>query len=139
MGLSAKSGPRVDFLRVQGPFCKISEIIFQLIISWTGSTRGGPGPGRAVHHGPTVAWTEGTKAQRCAHRSMASGHSSHGSSSAGAEQREGSTGNSARASLGLRCRCGDPTTTGKRRRRESLATAALVLREREKSEMGEVW
>jgi hypothetical protein len=28
-GLSAKSarpGPRVDFLRVQGPFCKISEI-----------------------------------------------------------------------------------------------------------------
>jgi hypothetical protein len=25
-GLSAKSGPRVDFPRVQGPFCKISEI-----------------------------------------------------------------------------------------------------------------
>jgi hypothetical protein len=25
-GLSAKSGPWVDFLRVQGPFCKISKI-----------------------------------------------------------------------------------------------------------------
>jgi hypothetical protein len=25
-GLSAKYGPQVDFLRVQGPFCKISEI-----------------------------------------------------------------------------------------------------------------
>jgi hypothetical protein len=35
----------------------------------------GPGPGRAVHRGPTVVWTDGTGAQRRAHRSMASGHS----------------------------------------------------------------
>jgi hypothetical protein len=46
-----------------------------MVIPWTESTRGGPGPGRAVHCGPTVVWTEGTKARQRAHRSMASGHS----------------------------------------------------------------
>jgi hypothetical protein len=49
--------------------------MLQRIISWTESTRDGPGPGRAVHRGWTVARTEGTGARRCAHRSMASGHS----------------------------------------------------------------
>jgi hypothetical protein len=44
-------------------------------MSWTGSTRDGPGPGCMVHHGLTVAQTEGTGARRCAHRSMASCHS----------------------------------------------------------------
>jgi hypothetical protein len=62
----------------------------------------------------------------------------HGRSPVGAQQREGSTGNSARASSGLGRRCGDRATAGKQRRRESSATAALVLRKRGKSEMGEV-
>jgi hypothetical protein len=62
----------------------------------------------------------------------------HRSSPAGAQQREGSTGNSARASQGLGRRCGDRATAGKQRRRESLVTAAPVLRKRGKSEMGEV-
>jgi hypothetical protein len=44
-------------------------------MAWTGSTRDEPGPGRAVHRGPTMARTEGTGAWRRAHVSMASGHS----------------------------------------------------------------
>jgi hypothetical protein len=70
-GLSAKlakSGPRVDFTKVQGPLCKISEIIritnyFPMVnpvhrvhARWTGASR-------AVHRGPTVARTEGTAAR----------------------------------------------------------------------------
>jgi hypothetical protein len=62
---SARSGPRVDFTRLQGPVCKISEIIritnyfptvnpvHRVHTQWTGA-------GRAVHRGPTVARTEGT-------------------------------------------------------------------------------
>jgi hypothetical protein len=62
---SAKSGPRVDFTIVQGPLCKISEIIrvtnyfptvnavHRVHARWTED-------GRAVHRGPTVARTEGT-------------------------------------------------------------------------------
>jgi hypothetical protein len=65
---SAKSGPQVDFIKVQGPLCKISEIIritnyfptvnpmHQVHAWWTGA-------GRAVHRGPTVAQTEGTTAR----------------------------------------------------------------------------
>jgi hypothetical protein len=64
---SAKSGPQVDFTKVQGLLCKISEIIritnyFPMVnpvhrvhARWTEA-------GRAVHRGPTVAWTEGTTA-----------------------------------------------------------------------------
>jgi hypothetical protein len=64
---SAKSGPRVNFTKVQGPLCKISEIIrittyfptvnpvHQVHAWWTGA-------GRAVHHGPTVARTDGMAA-----------------------------------------------------------------------------
>jgi hypothetical protein len=44
-------------------------------MSWTGSTRDGLGPGRAVHHGPTVVRIEGTGARWRSHRSMASDHS----------------------------------------------------------------
>jgi hypothetical protein len=70
-GLSAKSAKsrlRVDFTKVQGPLCKISEIIritnyfptvnpmHRVHARWTGA-------GRAVHHGPTVARTEGTAAR----------------------------------------------------------------------------
>jgi hypothetical protein len=65
---SAKSGPRVNFTRVQGPLCKISEIIritnyfptvnpvHRVHARWTGA-------GRVVHRGPTVARTEGTAAR----------------------------------------------------------------------------
>ncbi len=65
---SAKSGPRVDFTKVQGPLCKISKIIritnyfptvnpvHRVHAQWTGA-------GRAVHRGPTVARTEGTAAR----------------------------------------------------------------------------
>jgi hypothetical protein len=70
-GLSAKlakSGPRVDFTEVQGPLCKISEIIritnyfpmvnpvHQVHVRWTRASR-------AVHRGPTVVRTEGTAAR----------------------------------------------------------------------------
>jgi hypothetical protein len=65
---SARSGPRVHFTRVQGPLYKISEItrimnyfptvnpVHRIHARWTGA-------GRAVHHGPTVARTEGTAAR----------------------------------------------------------------------------
>jgi hypothetical protein len=65
---SARSGPRVDFTRVQGPLCKIFEItritnyfstvnpVHRVHARWTGA-------GRAVHRGPTVARTEGTTAR----------------------------------------------------------------------------
>jgi hypothetical protein len=74
-GLSAKlakSGPRVDFTKVQGPLCKISKIIqitnyFPMVnpvhrvhARWTGA-------GQAVHRGPTVARTEGTAARSPEH------------------------------------------------------------------------
>jgi hypothetical protein len=70
-GLSEKfvrSGPRVDFTRVQGSLCKISEItritnyfptvnpVHRVHARWTGA-------GRAVHRGPTVVRTEGTAAR----------------------------------------------------------------------------
>jgi hypothetical protein len=65
---SAKSGPRVDFTKLQGPLCKISEIIritnyfstvnlvHRVHARWTGV-------GRVVHRGPTVARTEDTVAR----------------------------------------------------------------------------
>jgi hypothetical protein len=65
---SAKSGPQVDFTKVQGPLCKISEIIritnyfptvnpvHRVHARWTRA-------GRAVHRGPTMARTEGTVAR----------------------------------------------------------------------------
>jgi hypothetical protein len=56
---SAKSGPRVDFPKVQGPLCKISEIsgitnYFLTDNLWTGRAH-------SVHHGPTPARTTGTE------------------------------------------------------------------------------
>jgi hypothetical protein len=57
---SAKSGPRADFPKVQGPLCKISEIsgitnYFLTNNSWTGRAR-------LVHRGSTPARTTGTAA-----------------------------------------------------------------------------
>jgi hypothetical protein len=65
---SAKSGPRVDFPKVQGPLCKISDIseitnYFLVDNSWTGSTSPWTGRARSVHSGPTLARTTGTAAQ----------------------------------------------------------------------------
>jgi hypothetical protein len=89
--------------------------------------RDGPGPGRAVHRGPMVAWTEGIGAWRHTNRSLAPGTPEHKSSPAGAQQREGNMGNPAQASLGLGRRHGDWATTGKWQWRESLAMEVLGL------------
>jgi hypothetical protein len=65
---SAKSGPQVDFIKVQGPLCKIFEIIrithyfptvnpmHRVHARWTGA-------GQAVHRGPMIARTEGLAAR----------------------------------------------------------------------------
>jgi hypothetical protein len=65
---SAKSGPRVDFTGVQGPLCKISEIIritnyFPTVNPVHRVHARWATVGRAVHRGPTVARTEGTAAR----------------------------------------------------------------------------
>jgi hypothetical protein len=65
---SAKSGPRVDFPKVQGPLCRISEIseimnYFLTDNSWTGSTSPWTSQARSVHRGPTPARTTGTAAR----------------------------------------------------------------------------
>jgi hypothetical protein len=88
---SAKSGPRVDFTKVQGPLCKISKIIrimnyFPTVNPVNRVHTWWIGACRAVHRGPTVARTEGT--------------------AAGTQNREGSTGNSAQVSPELGRRCG---------------------------------
>jgi hypothetical protein len=67
-GLSAKlakSGPRVDFPKVQGPLCKISEITNYFLTDnlWTGSTSPWTGRARSVHRGLTPARTTGTTAR----------------------------------------------------------------------------
>jgi hypothetical protein len=70
-GLSAKlakSGPWVDFPKVQGPLCKISEISeitnhFLTDNSWTGSTSPRTGRAHSVHRGPTPARITGTAAR----------------------------------------------------------------------------
>jgi hypothetical protein len=65
---SAKSRPRVDFPKVQGPLCKISEIseitnYFLTDNLWTGSTSPWTGRARSVHRGPTSVRTTGTAAR----------------------------------------------------------------------------
>jgi hypothetical protein len=64
---SAKSGPRVDFPKVQGPLCKISEIsgitnYFLMDNSWTGFTSPWTGRARSVRCGLTPVRTMGTAA-----------------------------------------------------------------------------
>jgi hypothetical protein len=65
---SAKSGPWVDFPKVRGPLCKISEIsgimnYFLTDNSWTGSISPWTGRARSVRRGPTPARTTGTAAR----------------------------------------------------------------------------
>jgi hypothetical protein len=65
---SAKSRPRVDFPKVQGPLCKISKIskVMNYFLTdnlWTGSTSPWTGRARSVHRGPTPARTTGTAAR----------------------------------------------------------------------------
>jgi hypothetical protein len=111
---SAKSGPRVDFPKVQGPLCMISKIsritnYFLMDNSWTGSTSPWTGRARSVHRGPTPAWTTGTAAAPV-----------RKSSPAQAQNGEGGTGSSIRASPGLERRRGGRATT-----MQSGETAAL--------------
>jgi hypothetical protein len=143
-GLSAKSArsePRVDFTRVQGPLCKISEItritnyfptvnpVHRVHARWTEA-------GRAVHRGPTVARTEGTVARspklglrpvRCAkaHRR-------------GRKRGRGAQG----ARLGPHRSSGGTVATGRRRcrtgRRRRSVRGLLRLGEGKKKERGEV-
>jgi hypothetical protein len=84
-----------------------------------------------------VARTEGTGVWRHAHRSLAGPPATpeHGSSSAGAQQRERNTGNSARASPGLGRRCGDGREMEEERKFGN--SGARASKEGE-SEMGEV-
>jgi hypothetical protein len=64
---SAKSGPWVDFTKVQGPFARFPKYpgitnYFLTDNSWTGSTSPWTGRARSVHRGPTPAQTTGTAA-----------------------------------------------------------------------------
>jgi hypothetical protein len=102
---SAKSGPQVDFTKVQGPLCKISEIsgitnYFLTDNSWTGSTSLWTGRARSVHRGPKPARTMGTAAAPVRQ-----------SSPAGVQNGEGGMGSSIRASPGLEQRRGGWATT----------------------------
>jgi hypothetical protein len=65
---SAKSGPRVDFPKDQGPLCMISKIYritnyFLTDNSWTGSTSLWTHRARSVHRAPTPAQTTGMTAR----------------------------------------------------------------------------
>jgi hypothetical protein len=65
---SAKSGPQVDFSKVQGSLCKVSEIseitnYFLTDNSWTGSTSPWTGRTCSVHRGLTPTRTTGTAAR----------------------------------------------------------------------------
>jgi hypothetical protein len=90
--------------------------------------RDGPGPSRAVHCGPMVARNEGTGARRRAHWSLAYGHSGASKlTSVGTTEREGNTGNPARASPGLRRWRGDWVMMGKQKQRERSATVSYPV------------
>jgi hypothetical protein len=110
---SAKSGPRVDFTKVEGPLCKISEIIritnyfstgnpvhrVHVSVDWSG-VLGPPWTDTCAdrEHGGTFteAWPPGAPVPQ--------------SSSAGAQNREGCEGNSARVLPELGRCCGGRAT-----------------------------
>jgi hypothetical protein len=113
---SAKSGPRVDFPKVQGPLCKISEIskitnYFLTDNSWTGRAR-------SVHRGPTPARTTGTPAGRKTEREARG------------------------AWLGAHQSSGGGVATGRRRWREEVKGTrwgGVPAQERRREGPGEVW
>jgi hypothetical protein len=121
-GLSAKpvrSGPRVDFTRVQGPLCKISEISRNNEL-FPNRKSCAPGP-RPVDRGRSsgAPWTHGG-ADR-GHGGALTGarppaSAEHGSSPAGVQQREGNVGNSEGSSLRRGQWCGGRTTVRNGRR-----------------------
>jgi hypothetical protein len=130
-GLSAKpvrSGPRVDFTRVQGPLCKISKISRNNELFPNRKSRA-PGP-CPVDQGRSggAPWTHGgadrghggslTEA-----RPLASAE--HGSSPTGVQQREGNVGNSERGSPRSEWRCGGWASAVQNRRRRCSVEAAL--------------
>jgi hypothetical protein len=138
---SAKSGPRVDFPKVQGPLCKISEIseitnYFLMDISWTGSTSPRTSRARLVHRGPTPVRTTGMAARspelglrplRCAK----------------AHRWRHKTEREARgARLGPHQISGGGVATGRRRWREEVTGTrwgGVAARERRREGLGEVW
>jgi hypothetical protein len=134
---SAKSGPWIDFTKVQGPLCKISESIritnyFPMVnpvhrvhTRWTGA-------GRAVHRGPTVARTEGTGGVLTGAWPPAA--LVRQSSPTGAQKGERSTGSSARASPELGWRCSERATAVHNREAATLGErAAQAWREGKRS------
>jgi hypothetical protein len=130
-GLSAKlvrSGPRVDFTRVQGPLCKISEISRNNKLFPNRKSRA-PGP-RPVDWGRSggASWTHGGADRGhggalTGARPLAS--TEHGSSPAGVQQREGNVGNSEGGSPRREQRCGGRASAVHNRRRRCSVEAVL--------------
>jgi hypothetical protein len=90
--------------------------------------RDGPGPGRAVDRGPTVARTEGTRAWWHAHRSMASGHSGAWKLGGGGTTARGEHGELGSGLTGARAsvwRPGDGEETAEERELGDSGTRAL--------------
>jgi hypothetical protein len=145
-GLSAKSaisGPRVDFPKVQGPLCKISEIsgitnYFLTDNSWTGSTSPWTGRACSVHRGPAGRARSGADNGHSGTLTKARPPAApvHQSSPAGAQNGEGGTGSSIRASPRLERRRGGRATMGKARWCWRSVRGRLELLERE-NESGE--
>jgi hypothetical protein len=134
-GLSAKpvrSQPRVDFTRVQGPLCKISEISWNNELFPNRKSRA-PGP-HPVDRGRSggAPWTHGGADRGhggalTGARPLASAE--HGSSPAGVQQREGNVGSSASSLYGARKLTGGGATErgerGELRGRLTEARAAV--------------
>jgi hypothetical protein len=98
-------------------------------MSWTGSTRDELGSGCAVHHGPSAAWTT---------RVFPPATPVHESSPAGEQQREGTTGSSARASPELGRQCADRATVGETTEEEELGDSGARATREGKECSGEV-
>jgi hypothetical protein len=133
-GLSAKlvrSGPWVDFTRVQGPLCKISEISQNNELFPNRKSRA-PGPrpvDRDRSHG--APWTHGGADRGhggAVTGARASASSAHGNSPAGVQQREGNVGNSEAGSPRREWQCGGRASAVQNRRQWCSVEAALERR-----------
>jgi hypothetical protein len=130
-GLSAKlvrSRPRVDFTRVQGPLCKISEIS-QNNELFPNRKSSAPGP-RPVDRGRSggAPWTHGGTDR--GHGGALTGarppaSAEHESSPAGVQQREGNVGNSEGGSPRRERRCGGRASAVQNQRWRCSVEAAL--------------
>jgi hypothetical protein len=130
-GLSAKpvrSGPRVDFTRVQGPLCKISKISRNNELFPNRKSRA-PGP-RPVDQGRSggAPWTHGGADKGHAGsltEARPPASAEHGSSPTGVQQREGNVGSSERGSPRRERRCGGWASAVQNRRRRCSVEATL--------------